>query len=75
MGPNLIMLQQKGYHLFWPDSGSLCLQLNWSHNVAIEALLSEHLSYIWREARRAERNFRGYKPAGPVVTGYEAEAE
>jgi len=35
MGPGIIMLQQKGYILLWPDSGNSSLQLSQCRNVAV----------------------------------------
>jgi len=35
MGPDVIMLQERGCLLLWPDSGSLSLQLSQCHDVAV----------------------------------------
>ena len=35
MGPGIIMLQQKGFILLWPDSGNSSLQLSQCRNVAV----------------------------------------
>jgi hypothetical protein len=35
MGPGVIMLQEKGYLLLWPDSGNWGLQLSQRRNVAV----------------------------------------
>jgi len=35
MGPDVIMLREKGRLLLWPDSGNLSLQLSQRHNVTV----------------------------------------